>query len=104
MQVTMPSLWSSVLERAGQGRVNERIREILGRYARLSVDVDSIDDETDLYQSGMASHATVSVMLALESAFGVEFPDRMLRRSVFESIASIQKALTELVGAARLAG
>jgi acyl carrier protein len=84
--------------------MNERIREILRRYGRLSVDVESIADETDLYQSGMASHATVSVMLALESTFGVEFPDHMLRRGVFESIASIQKALSELDGATRLAG
>jgi acyl carrier protein len=52
----------------------------------------------------MASHATVSVMLALESEFGVEFPDRMLKRSVFESIASIKSALSELDDAVRLAG
>jgi len=84
--------------------MNERIRDILRRYARLSVDVEAIGDETDLYQSGMASHATVSVMLALENAFGVEFPDSMLRRSVFESISSIEKALSELDGAVRLAG
>jgi len=84
--------------------MNERIRDILRRYARLAVDVASIGDDTDLYQSGMASHATVSVMLALESEFGVEFPDRMLKRSVFESIASIKTALSELEDAVRLAG
>jgi acyl carrier protein len=35
-------------------------------------------------------------MLALEDAFDIEFPDAMLSRSVFESIASIAAALTEL--------
>ena len=35
-------------------------------------------------------------LLALEGLFGVEFPDRMLKRSVFSSIASIQQALNEL--------
>ena len=35
-------------------------------------------------------------MLALEDAFDVEFPDSMLRKSTFESIASITEALTEL--------
>ena len=35
-------------------------------------------------------------MLALEDAFDVEFPDRMLKRSVFESIASISAAVAEL--------
>ncbi len=44
----------------------------------------------------MTSHASVNVMLGLEDAFDVEFPDRMLRRDVFESIASIEAALSEL--------
>jgi acyl carrier protein len=35
-------------------------------------------------------------MLALENAFDLEFPDAMLKRSVFESIASIRAALEEL--------
>jgi hypothetical protein len=35
-------------------------------------------------------------MLALEGHFDVEFPDRMLRRSVFESISAIAAALGEL--------
>jgi acyl carrier protein len=35
-------------------------------------------------------------MLALEDAFDVEFPDRMLKRDVFESIDSIAAAVTEL--------
>jgi acyl carrier protein len=44
----------------------------------------------------MTSHAVVSVMLALEDAFDIEFPDQMLERSVFESVASIRAALREL--------
>jgi len=36
------------------------------------------------------------VMLALEDHFDIEFPDRMLTRAVFESIASIEAALIEL--------
>jgi acyl carrier protein len=35
-------------------------------------------------------------MLALEDAFEVEFPDAMLKRSVFESIAAIAEALETL--------
>ena len=44
----------------------------------------------------MTSHASVNVMLALEDRFDIEFPDRMLNRSVFESIAAIERALLEL--------
>jgi acyl carrier protein len=40
-------------------------------------------------------------MLALEGAFDVEFPDRMLKRGVFESLASIRAAIAELTAAPR---
>lgn len=76
--------------------MNDTIRQAVNDHARLPVDLDTLADDADLYQAGMTSHASVSVMLALEDAFGIEFPDRMLQRSVFESVASIQAALTEL--------
>jgi acyl carrier protein len=37
-------------------------------------------------------------MLALEDAFDVEFPERMLKRRTFESIAAITAAISELTG------
>ena len=76
--------------------MNDRIKEILREHARLAVDVATLADDSDLYEAGMTSHASVNVMLALESAFDVEFPDRMLRRGVFGSVASIRAALLEL--------
>jgi acyl carrier protein len=76
--------------------MNDKIREILREHARLPVDVATLDDDADLYNAGMTSHASVGLMLALEDAFDVEFPDHMLKRSVFESIAAISAALTEL--------
>jgi acyl carrier protein len=74
----------------------EDIRSIISDHARLPVDVGTLAIDTDLYQAGMTSHASVNVMLALEDRFDIEFPDRMLKRSVFESIASIAEALREL--------
>ncbi|MGZ4169351.1 MAG: acyl carrier protein [Solirubrobacteraceae bacterium] len=76
--------------------MNEMIRKAVEDHARLPVPMSTLGDEDDLYQAGMTSHASVNVMLALEDAFDIEFPDRMLKRSVFESIAAIQAALTEL--------
>jgi acyl carrier protein len=78
--------------------MTEEIRRILRENARLSTDVDTLSDDADLYQAGMTSHASVNVMLALEDAFDVEFPDSMLKRSVFESIAAIEAAVGELQG------
>ena len=76
--------------------MNDKIRQAITDHARLSIPVESLADADDLYAAGMTSHASVNVMLALEDAFDIEFPDRMLKRSVFESIASISAALSEL--------
>ena len=74
----------------------DRIRTVIAEHARLTVDPSTLDDHADLYEAGMTSHASVNLMLALEDAFDVEFPDAMLTRSVFQSIASIAAALTQL--------
>jgi acyl carrier protein len=77
-------------------RVHDEIRRILRGHADLIVEVATLSDEDDLFRAGLVSHAMVDVMLALEDQFGVEFPERMLRRSVFQSIDAIAAALTEL--------
>ena len=69
----------------------ERVRQIIQEHGRLPVDLDALDDDADLYQAGMTSHASVNLMLALEAAFDVEFPDAMLKRSVFQSVALDQR-------------
>jgi acyl carrier protein len=76
--------------------VEEEIRDIVRQHAKLSLPIEQLGSEDDLYRAGMSSHASVNVMLALEGQFDVEFPDRMLRRGVFESISAIQTALLEL--------
>ena len=76
-----------------------KIRTILKENGRLSRDVEALAPEADLYQAGMTSHASVNVMLALEGEFDVEFPDHMLKRNVFNTIASIHAALDELIAA-----
>lgn len=79
------------------------IRSIVRDHGRLSIDIAQLDEESSLYQAGLTSHAGVNLMLALEDYFGIEFPERMLRRRTFETIASIKTAITELtngVGAA----
>jgi acyl carrier protein len=76
------------------------IRRVLREHARLPVDVDTLGDDADLFAAGMTSHASVNVMLGLEDAFDLEFPDRMLTRGVFESIAAMSAAIEELTDAA----
>jgi acyl carrier protein len=44
----------------------------------------------------MKSLASVQLMFALEAAFEIRFPDRMLRRTTFRSPAAIRKAVQTL--------
>ena len=76
--------------------MTDQIRAILAEHARLPVDPSTLSDDDDLFQAGMTSHASVNVMLALEDAFDLEFPDEMLRRSSFESIGAIRAAVERL--------
>jgi acyl carrier protein len=78
--------------------MDEEIRKILAEHGRILEDMSTVGDEDDLFQLGMTSHASVNVMLALEDEFDFEFPERMLRKSTFESISAIRGALTELTG------
>lgn len=79
--------------------LDARIRAVLAQHGRLAQDAQALSDGADLYQAGLTSHASVNVMLALESAFDVEFPDQMLTRSVFSSVAAIRAALSQLIAA-----
>jgi len=74
----------------------DTIREVLSSHGQMPVDVSVLSLTADLYQQGLTSHASVNVMLALEDAFEVEFPDALLRKSTFESIAAIAAALETL--------
>jgi len=76
--------------------IQAQIRQVLANHARLPEDPDTIAVDADLFRAGMTSHASVNVMLALEDEFDVEFPDSMLKRSVFESIAAITAAISQL--------
>jgi acyl carrier protein len=77
--------------------ITDDIRAILRDHGRLAVEVSSLGDQTNLYDAGLTSHASVNLMLALEERFAIEFPERMLRRGSFASIAAIRAGLEELI-------
>jgi acyl carrier protein len=60
------------------------------------VSASSLSETEDLFETGLTSHDSVNVMLALEDAFDIEFPDALLKKSTFESIAAIRDALISL--------
>jgi acyl carrier protein len=77
--------------------MDEQIRRVLEEHGKLSIDLATFGDSADLYQAGLTSYATVNVMLGLEEAFDIEFPQALLRKRTFESIASIREALSGLL-------
>lgn len=74
-----------------------QIRELIGNHKILPVPVANVSDEDDLYELGMSSFASVQLMLALEEAFDIEFPESMLNRKTFATIAAIDRSVSELV-------
>lgn len=80
-----------------KSRLTQRIRSVIDNHVQLPEKCDTFSDNASLYDAGMTSLASVSLMLALEDEFGIEFPDHMLRREVFESVSSIREALDLII-------
>jgi acyl carrier protein len=80
--------------------MQDQIREVLAAHGRMAVDASEVDDQSDLYELGLTSHASVDVMLALEDAFDIEFPDEVLKKSTFASIHNIAEVIEGLVKSA----
>ncbi len=81
--------------------MDDTIRKVLDEHGKLSTPAAEVDDDDDLYRCGLTSHATVNVMLGLEDEFDIEFPNRLLRKTTFQSVRSIRDALIEVGVAAQ---
>ncbi len=77
--------------------MNETIRGLLAKLGGLPVAVDQIADDADLYAAGLSSFASVQLMLGLEEAFDIEFPDNLLNRKSFASIVAIEKTVQSIL-------
>ncbi|MBY6265004.1 acyl carrier protein [Azospirillum sp. 412522] len=73
------------------------IRSVLAECGGLAVDAGTLSLTDDLYAAGLTSHGCVGLMLGLEEEFDVEFPEKLLNRRTFESIAAIRDAVRGLV-------
>ena len=77
--------------------MQDQIREVLATHGRMAIDPREVDDQADLYELGLTSHASVDVMLALEEEFDIEFPDEVLKKSTFESVHNITHVIEGLL-------
>jgi acyl carrier protein len=74
----------------------EEIRSLLKQNPMITCDVDKLSDDDNLYEAGLTSFASVQMMLALEEEFDIEFPEAMLTRRTFSSLANIADAVSQL--------
>lgn len=77
--------------------VEQRIREIARTRGRVA-QAASLPLDANLGDHGLTSHSAVSLMLELEDAFDVEFPDSMMTPQVFASLGSLAEAIQTLRG------
>lgn len=78
----------------------EAVRGVLAALGALHTDPRRIGAADDLYAAGLTSMGSVHVLLALENALGIEFPDRVLDRALFSSIDSLARAAAACLHAA----
>jgi acyl carrier protein len=83
--------------------MNTTIRDLLVKFGKLPVSVDQVADDADLYAVGLTSFASVQLMLAIEEAFDIEFPDNLLNRKSFASIAAIAKTVDQIKDSRKVA-
>lgn len=74
----------------------EQVRVVVLRSFAEDGEGSPLGDDDDLYDAGMTSRGSVSLMMALEEALELTFPDDMLRRDVFHSVSSIARAVAQL--------
>jgi len=74
----------------------DTLRQLIDKHARLPVKAETLASGQDLYAAGLTSFAAVQLMLALEEAFDIEFPERMLNRRSFATMDSIAACIGEL--------
>ncbi|WP_411906137.1 acyl carrier protein [Rhizobium mayense] len=83
--------------------MNKTIRDLLAKFGALPVAIDQIEDDADLYATGLSSFASVQLMLGIEEAFEIEFPDNLLNRKSFASIAAIERTVGMILDGRKVA-
>jgi len=76
--------------------MNTTIRDLLVKFGKLPISLDQVADDADLYAVGLTSFASVQLMLGIEEAFDIEFPDNLLNRKSFASISAIAKTIDQI--------
>jgi acyl carrier protein len=78
---------------------SDNFETVLRSYLPGLADEQDLTQDLDLAEHGLDSLGTVNLLLDLEEAFGMTFPDDRLTPGTFATPASMWKVLRELAGA-----
>ncbi|UIK01198.1 acyl carrier protein (plasmid) [Rhizobium leguminosarum] len=73
--------------------MKQTIRDLVAKFGKLPGSIDQVADDADLYAAGLTSFASVQLMLGIEEAFDIDFPDNLLNRKSFASISAIARTV-----------
>lgn len=57
---------------------------------------ESLDGDTDLYGLGLDSTSAIGLMLAVETRFGITFPESLFDEATFATPAALARAIAPL--------
>ena len=60
---------------------------------------DHVNLAADLFELGLDSMSAIALLLSLEDAFGITFPDELLNPSVFGTGQTLLSAIRDLIAA-----
>ena len=71
--------------------IEERVKTILIQALELNIDPKDLNLDIPLYEIGLDSVSTLSVVVGLEDIFGIEVADEELTEDLFGSIKSLSQ-------------
>lgn len=57
----------------------------------------SLNSDSDLYDLGLDSTSAIELMVALETKFGIAFPDSLIDESTFATPAMLHRAIVSVL-------
>ena len=78
-------------------KYEKRIREIIAANLKTKIDIDDYDANGDLRNIGMNSILFVSIVVAIENEFGINFPDDKLKLEQFYCLIKFWKVLLLII-------
>ena len=79
-------------------KYEKRIREIIAANLKTKIDIDDYDANGDLRNIGMNSILFVSIVVAIENEFGINFPDdKLLKLEQFYCLIKFWKVLLLII-------